>query len=163
MIAVAAMIAAVSFAVLAVAIVLLIFRLTAILHDARHVINKSDAMVARANEAVDRAREQLERTDSVSASMGELGSGMSELAGQMQTVASLGTVLSRALPRNGLAGTPARKAAAFVHGVRYAVGKRGGAARWTVGATTARRQALPGASEDASPRANRANRAEIAR
>jgi methyl-accepting chemotaxis protein len=128
MIALAAMIAAVSFAVLAGAIVLLVVRFSSLLHDARHVIGKSDALLARANEAVDRARDQLEQTEAVAASMGELGSGMSELAGQVQTVASLGTVLSRALPRNGLAG----KAAAFVHGVRYAVGRRLGTSRVTV-------------------------------
>jgi hypothetical protein len=46
--------------------------------------------------------------------MDELGNGMAELAGQVQTVAGIG---------RALAASPAGKAAAFAHGVRYAVTK----------------------------------------
>jgi methyl-accepting chemotaxis protein len=115
MIAVAAMIAAVSFAVLVIAAIVALIRLTNALKGATQLVTAGQEILKRADAAVERANEQLDRTDAVTASMDELGSGMARLADQVQTVAGLG---------RALAASPAGKAAAFAYGVRQAVGKR---------------------------------------
>jgi hypothetical protein len=127
---VAALIAAVSFAVLAGAGVYLSVRLTRVLGDAATLVRETradhEALFARANAAVDRAHAQLDRTESVAASMDELGSGMAELAGQVSALAGLG---------RAVASGPVGRAAAVAYGVRHAVALRRG---------TGRRRALPG-------------------
>jgi uncharacterized protein YoxC len=115
MIAVAAMIAAVSFAVLVIAVIVALIRLANALKGATKLVADGQEILGRASAAVDRANGQLDRTDVVTASMDELGTGMAQLADQVQTVAGLG---------RALAASPAGKAAAFAHGVRHAVGKR---------------------------------------
>jgi uncharacterized protein YoxC len=115
MIAVAAMIAAVSFAVLVIAAIVALIRLANALKGATKLVADGQEILGRASAAVDRANGQLDRTDVVAASMDELGTGMAQLADQVQTVAGLG---------RALAASPAGKAAAFAHGVRHAVGKR---------------------------------------
>jgi len=115
MIAIAALIAAVSFAALTIAGVFALIRLARLLTDARQLITRGDDVFARANAAVERANAQLDRTDAVTASMNDLGDGMAELAGQVQTVAGIG---------RSLAASPAGKVAALAHGVRHAVDKR---------------------------------------
>jgi len=121
---VAALIAAMSFAVLACAGVYLAVRLTRVLGDAAALMRETRAdqqdLLARANAAVDRAHAQLDRTEAVSASMDELGAGMTELAGQLSALAGLG---------RALAAGPVGRAAAVAYGVRHAVTLRRDARR----------------------------------
>lgn len=116
---VAALIAAVSFAVLACAGVYLAVRLTRVLGEATALVRQTrdgqQAVLTRANAAVDRANAQLDRTDAVTASMDELGSGVAELAGQVWSLAGLG---------RSLAAGPVGRAAAVAYGVRHAVAIR---------------------------------------
>ena len=111
---VAALIAAVSFAVLACAGVYLAVRLTRVLGDAATLVRETRAdqqdLLARANAAVDRANAQLDRTETVSASMDELGDGMTELAGQLSALAGLGRTLAHQgeVVRGGLGAAPER-------------------------------------------------------
>jgi uncharacterized protein YoxC len=129
---VAALIAAVSFAVLACAGVYLAVRVTRLLGDAATLVRETradqQALLARANAAVDRASAQLDRTEVVSASMDELGTGMTELAGQVSALAAFGRTLA-----GTVVGGPVGRAAAVAYGVRHAVGLR-----------RAGRRALPG-------------------
>lgn len=121
---VAALIAAVSFAVLACAGVYLAVRLTRVLGDAATLVRETradqQALFARANAAVDRAHAQLDRTEGVSASMDELGDSVTELTGQLSALAGLG---------RALAAGPVGRAAAVAYGVRHAVVLRRGARR----------------------------------
>jgi uncharacterized protein YoxC len=130
---VAALIAAVSFAVLACAGVYLAMRMTRLLGDAATLVRETradqQALLARANAAVDRASTQLDRTEVVSASMDELGTGMTELAGQVSALAAFGRTLA-----GTVVGGPVGRAAAVAYGVRHAVGLR----------RSGRRRALPG-------------------
>ena len=118
---VAALIAAVSFAVLAGAGVYLAVRLTRVLGDAATLVRETRAdqqvLVTRANAAVDRAQAQLDRSDAVVASMDELGAGVAELAGQVSVLAGMG---------RALAAGPAGRAAALAYGVRHAFAVRRG-------------------------------------
>jgi uncharacterized protein YoxC len=121
---IAALIAAISFALLAVTGVYVLFRLTRVISDARTALadfrGHGDELLARANAAVDRAQAQLDRTDRVTTSMDDLGDGMAELAGQVRAVAAVGKTL---------AVSPAGKLAALVYGVRHALSLRRGAGR----------------------------------
>ena len=121
---VAALIAAVSFAVLACAGVYLAVRLTRVLGDAATLVRETrtdqQALFARANAAVDRAHAQLDRTEGVSASMDELGDSVTELNGQLSALAGLG---------RALAAGPVGRAAAVAYGVRHAVTLRRDARR----------------------------------
>ena len=121
---VAALIAAMSFAVLACAGVYLAVRLTRVLGDAATLVRETradqQALFARANAAVDRAHAQLDRTEGVSASMDELGDSVTELNGQLSALAGLG---------RALAAGPVGRAAAVAYGVRHAVVLRRGARR----------------------------------
>jgi|SRR6516162_9077798 len=121
---VAALIAAMSFAVLACAGVYLAVRLTRVLGDAATLVREmradQQALFARANAAVDRAHAQLDRTEGVSASMDELGDSVTELNGQLSALAGLG---------RALAAGPVGRAAAVAYGVRHAVVLRRGARR----------------------------------
>jgi uncharacterized protein YoxC len=123
---IAALIAAISFALLAVTSVFVLLRLAGVISDARTMLTdfrgRGDELLARANAAVDRAQVQLDRTDQVTTSMDDLGDGMAELAGQVQAVAAVGRTL---------AASPAGKLAALVYGVRHAMSLRRGAS-WTV-------------------------------
>ncbi len=131
---VAALIAAVSFAVLACAGVFLTVRFTKILGDAATLVRETradqQALFVRAHAAVDRANAQLDRTEVVSASMDELGSSMDELAGQVSALAAFGRTMAGAVVSG-----PVGRAAAVVYGVRHAVALRRGGRN---------RRALPG-------------------
>jgi uncharacterized protein YoxC len=131
---VAALVAAVSFAVLACAGVYLAVRLTRVLGDAATLVRETRAdqqlLTARASAAVDRANAQLDRAEVVSASMDELGAGMTELAGQVTALAAFGRTLA-----GTVVGGPVGRAAAVGYGVWHAVGLRRDAGR---------RRALPG-------------------
>ena len=121
---VAALIAAMSFAVLACAGVYLAVRLTRVLGDAATLVRETradqQALFARANAAVDRAHAQLDSTEGVSASMDELGDSVTELNGQLSALAGLG---------RAVAAGPVGRAAAVAYGVRHAVVLRRGARR----------------------------------
>jgi hypothetical protein len=122
---IAALIAAVSFAVLAGAGVYLAVRFTRVLGDAATLVRdtRSDqqALFARANTAVDRANAQLDLTEAATASVGELGTAMTELAGQASALAGIGRTVAGAV-----VGGPLGRAAAVAYGVRHAVGVRTG-------------------------------------
>jgi len=89
---VAALIAAVSFAVLACAGVYLAVRFTRVLGDAATLVRETradqQALFARANAAVDRASAQLDRTEAATAAVADLGDSMTELAGQASALAA---------------------------------------------------------------------------
>ena len=120
---VAALIAAVSFAVLAGAGVYLAVRCTRVLADAATLVREtsagSSALLTRANAAVDRANGQLDRHEAVAGAMDDLGASVSELAGQASALAGVGRTVGGAL-----IGGPLGKAAAVAYGVRHAVAVR---------------------------------------
>jgi uncharacterized protein YoxC len=124
---VAALVAAVSFAVLACAGVYLAIRFTKVLGDAATLVRDTradqQALFARANAAVDRATAQLDRTEAATAAVADLGDSMTELAGQANALAGIGKTVAGAV-----VGGPVGKAAAVASGIRYAVGLRRGTA-----------------------------------
>lgn len=132
---VAALIAAVSFAVLACAGVYLAVRFTRVLGDAATLVRETradqQALFTRANAAVDRATAQLDRTEAATAAVADLGDSMTELAGQASALAGIGRTVAGAV-----VGGPLGRAAAIAYGVRHAVRLRRG--------TAARAGALPG-------------------
>ncbi len=132
---IAALIAAVSFAVLASAGVYLAVRFTRVLGDAATLVRETQSgqqeLFTRASAAVDRANAQLDKADVVTASMDDLGESITELAGQAATLAGIGRTVGGAL----ISG-PIGRAAAVAYGVRHAVGLRRG--------TRTRPNALPG-------------------
>jgi uncharacterized protein YoxC len=131
----AALIAAVSFAVLACAGVYLAVRCTRVLGDAATLVRDTradqQALFLRANAAVDRASAQLDRTDAATAAVADLGDSMTELAGQASALAGIGKSVAGAV-----VGGPLGRAAALAYGVKHAVGLRRG--------TVPRPGALPG-------------------
>ena len=95
----AALIAAVFWALLVCVGVFVLFRLSRLLSESSKLVTdlreRGDVLLTRAQlavdgaqQAVDRAGRQLDRTESVTASMDELGAGMSELAGQVTAPAA---------------------------------------------------------------------------
>ena len=130
-IGIAALIAAVSFAVIAASVGYLTIRATRVLGDAGTLIRETktgqEALLARANATVDRANSQLDAAEAVNASMDSLGTGMAELAGQVNALAGFGKTMAGSVVTG-----PVGKAAAFAYGIRHAVGKRRGAPRGAV-------------------------------
>lgn len=128
---IAALIAAVSFAVIAASLAYLTIRATKVLGDAGTVIRETkagqEALLARANAVVDRASSQLDAAEAVNASMDSLGVGMAELAGQVNALAGFGKTMAGSVVTG-----PVGKAAAFAYGIRHAVGKRRGVPRGAV-------------------------------
>ncbi|HEX3964602.1 MAG TPA: DUF948 domain-containing protein [Trebonia sp.] len=122
---IAALIAAVSFAVIAFAVVYLAIRATRVLGDAAAVVRQTragqEALLARAGATVDRANAQLDAAEAVNASMGELGEGMADLASQVNALAGFGRTMAGAV-----VGGPVGRAAALAYGVRHAVSLRRG-------------------------------------
>jgi uncharacterized protein YoxC len=125
---IAALIAAVSFAVIAFAIAYLAIRATRVLGAAAAVIRQArdgqEALLARASAAVDRANAQLDAAEAVNASMDELGKGMADLASQVNALAGFGRTVAGAVVTG-----PVGKAAALAYGVRHAVSLRRGGPR----------------------------------
>ncbi len=122
----AALIAAVFWALLVCVGVFVLFRLARFLSESSRLISdlrergdlllqRAETAVDGAQAAVDRAGHQLNRAESVTASMDELGTGMNELAGQVTALAGLGRAIA-----NG----PVGRAGALAYGVRHAVGLR---------------------------------------
>ena len=127
----AALIAAVFWALLVCVGVVVLFRLGRLLSESTRLVaelrersdvllQRADAAVDGAQAAVDRAGKQLDRTESVTASMDELGAGMAELAGQVTALAGLGRTI---------AAGPVGRTAAVAYGVRHAVSLRRAARR----------------------------------
>jgi hypothetical protein len=151
----AALIAAVFWALLVCAGVFVLFRLgrflsesTRLVADVREhgdtLLQRAQAAVDGAQAAVDRAGRQLDRTESVTASMDELGAGMTELAGQVTALTGLG---------RAIAGGPVGRAGAVVYGIRHAVGlRRSGSRRALPGRVVARRELADGERTARGPR-----------
>jgi uncharacterized protein YoxC len=122
---VAALIAAVSFAVIACAVVYLALRFTRVLSDAATLVRETradqQALFARANAAIGRAETQLDSTEAATAAVADLGDSMTELAGQASALAGIGRSVAGAV-----VGGPVGRAAAIAYGVRHAVGLRRG-------------------------------------
>ena len=140
----AALIAAVFWALLVCVGVFVLFRLGRLLSESSRLVadvrERGDVLLQRAQTAVDgaqtavdRAGQQLDRTQSVTASMDELGAGMTELAGQVTALAGLG---------RAIAGGPVGRVAAVAYGVRHAVGLRRHARR-TLPGHLVKRDELP--------------------
>ena len=122
----AALIAAVFWALLVCVGVFVLIRLGRLLSESSKLVadvrergdvllTRAQAAVDGAQQAVDRAGHQLDRAESVTASMDELGAGMSELAGQVTALAGLG---------RAIAGGPVGRAGALAYGLRHAVSLR---------------------------------------
>ena len=122
----AALIAAVFWALLVCVGVFVLFRLGRLLSESSKLVadvrERGDVLLERAQvavdgaqAAVDRAGHQLDRSESVTASMDELGAGMTELAGQVSALAGLG---------RAIAGGPVGRMGALAYGVRHAVNLR---------------------------------------
>jgi uncharacterized protein YoxC len=122
----AALIAAIFWALLVCVGVVVLLRLGRLLSESTRLVaelreradvllQRAQAAVDGAQAAVDRAGRQLDRTESVTASMDELGAGMTELAGQVTALAGLGRTI---------AAGPVGRTAALAYGVRHAVGLR---------------------------------------
>jgi hypothetical protein len=122
----AALIAAVFWALLVCVGVLVLFRLARLLSESSRMVadlrERGDVLLQRAETAVDgaqaavdRAGRELDRTEAVTASMDELGAGVAELAGQVTALAGLG---------RAIAAGPIGRTAALAYGVRHAVGLR---------------------------------------
>ena len=122
---VAALIAAVSFAVIACAVVYLALRMTKVLGDAATLVRETrsdqQALFARANAAIGRAETQLDSTEAATAAVADLGDSMTELAGQASALAGIGRSVAGVV-----VGGPVGRAAAVAYGVRHAVGLRRG-------------------------------------
>jgi len=122
----AALIAAVFWALLVCAGVFVLLRLgrflsesTKLVADVREhgdvLLTRAQAAVDGAQAAVDRAGRQLDRAESVTDSMDELGTGMAELAGQVTALAGVG---------RAIASGPVGRVGAFAYGVRHALSLR---------------------------------------
>jgi len=115
----AALIAAVSFAVLAGVSVVVLIKLSRLLSAAKQLMvdysGRADLLLDRAQAAVDRTNEQLARTDSITASMDQVTANMAELTGHVSALTGLarGLAAAASMPLTGLE--------ALVHGVRRAV------------------------------------------
>ena len=122
----AALIAAVFWALLVCVGVFVLFRLGRLLSESSKLVadvrERSDVLLTRAQaavdgaqQAVDRAGRLLDRAESVTASMNELDAAMSELSGQVTALTGLGRTI---------AGGPVGKVGALAYGLRHAVNLR---------------------------------------
>jgi uncharacterized protein YoxC len=115
----AALVAAVSFAVLAGVGAAVLIKLGRVLSTAKRLMidysGRADLLLDRAQAAVDRTNEQLARTDSITASMDQVTADMAELSGHVSALTGLARGMSVAVS------TPLTGLAALIHGVRRAV------------------------------------------
>lgn len=122
----AALIAAVFWALLVCVAVVVLLRLSRLLSESTKLVadvrERGDVLLQRAQTAVDgaqaavdRAGRQLDRTESVTASMDELDAGMTELTRQVTALAGLGRAISAG---------PLGRAGALAYGIRHAIGVR---------------------------------------
>jgi hypothetical protein len=141
----AALIAAIFFALGVCVGVFVLFRLgkflaesSRMLADLRErgdvLLTRAQAAVDGAQAAVDRAGRQLDRTETVTASMDELGAGMNELTGQVTALAGLG---------RSIASGPVGRAGALAYGIKHAVGLRRSERRTLPGRVVERGELAP--------------------
>ena len=158
----AALIAAVFWALLVCVGVFVLFRAARLMSESTRLVadlrQRADVLLQRAQTAVDgaqaavdRADRQLDKTESVTASMDELGAGMAELAGQVTALAGLG---------RAIAAGPVGRTAALAYGVRRAVGLRRAARRTVPGRIMERGELTV---RDGGPEVPRATRQEVSR
>lgn len=118
----AALIAAVFFAVLACAGIVVLVKLSRLMSAVTGMVteyrDRADLLIRQAQEAVDRTNEQLARTDAITASMDQVTANMAELTGHVSALTGLARGLSVA------ATAPLHGASAFVFGLRRAVAVR---------------------------------------
>jgi uncharacterized protein YoxC len=118
----AALIAAVFFAVLACAGIVVLVKLSRLMSAVTGMVSeyrdRADLLIKQAQEAVDRTNEQLARTDAITASMDQVTTNMAELTGHVSALTGLARGLSAA------ATAPLHGASAFVFGLRRAVAVR---------------------------------------
>jgi uncharacterized protein YoxC len=119
---VAALIAAVFFAVGMCAAVFVLLRLGRLISEATRMLSdyrdSAGHLIDRAQAAVDRTNEQLARTDSITASMDEVTANVAELSGHVSALAGLARGISAGL------GAPLLRVSALAYGIRRAVGLR---------------------------------------
>jgi len=144
----AALIAAVFFAVGMCAAVFVLLRLAGLISHANRVLtdygDRASTLMERAQAAVDQTQEQLARTDSITASMDDVTANMAELTGHVSALTGLARGISDGL------GTPLLRVSAFVFGIRRAVAlRRPGRAASRDAAALAYRQAAVPAGRDA--------------
>jgi uncharacterized protein YoxC len=118
----AALIAAVFFAVLVCAGIVVLVKLSRLMSAVTGMVSeyrdRADLLIRQAQEAVDRTNEQLARTDAITASMDQVTANMAELTGHVSALTGLARGLSVA------ATAPLHGASAFVFGLRRAVAVR---------------------------------------
>jgi uncharacterized protein YoxC len=118
----AALIAAVSWAVLVCAVVYVLARLARLISAATRAVtgyrDHAEDLMARAQAAVDRTNEQLAATDAITSSMDQVTANMAELSGHVSDLAGVAGGISAAF------GTPLMKLSATAFGIRRAVAIR---------------------------------------
>ncbi len=135
---VAALIAAVAFAVGVGAAIYALLKLARLATEATRYLTgmqqRTGELIEQAHAAIDRANEQLTKTEAITANVNEVTANVAELTEHMSALASLGRALATG---------PVGKAAAFAYGVRRAVSlRRDGGNRGAVTAPPAPRSAL---------------------
>jgi len=118
----AALIAAVFFALLACAGIVALVKLARLMSVATGLVTdyraRTDRLLEQAQAAVDRTNAQLARTDAITASMDEVTANMAELSGHVSALTGLARSIAAA------AAAPMRGVAAVVFGVRRAAAVR---------------------------------------
>ena len=116
---IAALIAAVAFAVGVCAAIYALLKLARLATEATRYLTgmqqRTDELIEQAHAAIDRTNEQLTRTEIITANVNEVTANVAELTEHMSALASFG---------RAVAAGPVGKAAAFAYGVRRAVGLR---------------------------------------
>jgi uncharacterized protein YoxC len=135
---VAALIAAVAFAVGVCAAIYALLKLARLATEATRYLTgvqqRTDELIEQAHAAIDRTNEQLTRTEIITANVNEVTANVAELTEHMSALASFG---------RAVAAGPVGKAAAFAYGVRRAVSlRRDSRDRRAVTAAPAPRSAL---------------------
>ena len=119
---VAALIAAGFFAVLSCVAIVVLLRLARLMSAVTGMVtgyrDRADQLIDQAQAAVDRTNAQLARTDAITASMDQVTANMAELSGHVSALAGLARGLS------SVATAPLTGLAAFVYGLRRAIGVR---------------------------------------
>jgi uncharacterized protein YoxC len=139
----AALIAAVAFAIGVCAAIYALLKLARLATEATRYLTgmqqRTDELIEQAHAAIDRTNEQLTRTEAITANVNEVTANVAELTEHMSALASFG---------RAVAAGPVGKAAAFAYGVRRAVSLRrdNGGRRVVSTAVPAPRAALMGAA-----------------
>lgn len=157
----AALIAAVAFAVGVCAAVFVLLKLARLTTVATRYLTgmeqRTDTLLEQAHAAIDRTNEQLARTEIATANVNEVTANVAEMTENLSALAAMG---------RALAAGPMGKAAAVSYGVRRAVSLRRPGRRPPVLATTVptpRAEIGPPAAEPASPPAARERSRKLSR